>query len=269
MGQRFDNVPGLAGYAVRGGKLALNVKVYRGATAEELASVAEERGVSDAARAADPDTGERVTWPAYYARLAESSRKGAELFRDLERFALESAFDHAEEYAAELLGSGVKLWTEGRSGGWLVLAGTAPDAESVWNATERALAERLADDGHEDGAHGDPHDAAEARELLAALGTFRDYVAGVVADFPRAVAWQVCANGFESAAEELEREEKREASEGRLAKATVALRREAEDALPWIESHEEDGRKAARELRAVLAEYDAARTALEDAGGES
>lgn len=41
-----------------------------------------------------------------------------------------------------------------------------------------------------------PDEVMETRALVSGLELFRAHVRAVVADFPRAVAWPVCANVF-------------------------------------------------------------------------
>jgi hypothetical protein len=247
------------GYVSRGGKLALCIKVRRGPTAAEVAEVGAELVVTGVAPPAD---GAALPWSlAWLEALANAEPESYAVF---ERFAFESEHKYAEEYARELFGRGVKLWTDGRSGGWLVLGEHgAPDVDAAREALDLIHAhENPAGGGAPPmGEHESDYLAsiAEARALLAALEKFREHVAAVVADFPRAVAWQACANGFEPAALEFEAAEKRRKAEERLDVAVsgvVTALRESVDRFDAQGQPYADG-------EAMLAEFDAARTALE------
>jgi hypothetical protein len=211
------------GYVSRSGTLALCIKVRRGPTAAECAEVGEEMG-SDADGLAPLAGGNGRAVPWGLGWLEALANAEPESYAAFEWFAFESAHECAMEYARELLGPGVRLYSDGRSGGWLVIHG-GPDADAAREAV--ALAQEECRDcsgsghksGHREGqecgrclGHGrtlpgqgqpDPGGREEeAFALLAALERFREHVVAAVADFPRAVAWQVCANGFVPAARE-------------------------------------------------------------------
>ena len=99
--------------------------------------------------------------------------------------AAEQAFEMAGEDAAMIWpGYPVKVYAEGRQGGWLVVDGL-PDVES-WDAT-----------------------------MLGRWRRFERYVLAAVDDFPRAVAWLICANVYEAEAEAEDAERARQIERGR------------------------------------------------------
>lgn len=254
-------------------RLALCIKVHRGATAAECADVAEECGV-DAGEESGPMPAEYGSgsfggaWGlAWLEALAE---RRPEEYATLEGFARESSFEMAEADAREMVGAGVKLYTDGRCGGWLVLAGTAPDAEDARDLV--SLAARDAGEAEPD----EEERILAARATLAALDDFREAVAGYVADFPRAVAWQACANGFEPAAEAHRKAVALHDADAELQAATDELRRVADQAAPKPGEDDPPADEllgyCAVYLRAAVQRFDEARAkvaALESSGGAS
>lgn len=214
------------GYYSRGGRLALNVKIHRGATAEECADVGAENGVTPG-EVSGPMENERggargvFGGPWGLSWLETFARHRPEHYATFEGWARESAHELAEEQARELFGDRVRLYTDGRSGGWLVVHG-GPDADTARESVEAAGS--IAGPGVDLAEHEDRR--REAWELLGTLEEFRKLVAAAVADFPRAVAWQACANGFQPAAEEYRRACELEQARGRLrdARGDVAFR---------------------------------------------
>lgn len=248
------------------GRLALCIKVYRTATADEVRSVGEELDayggkIAPASPIAKP-TPWGDAWGDAWNRHPD--------YHEAEQWALESAHEYALEHARELFGPGVELYTDGRSGGWLVLHGEdSPGAEQARTAVEIVSGECRDIDG--------PEEIEKARALLANLETFRQHVAAAVADFPRAVAWQVCANVFLPAAEEHARTVALDEARARLEHATRELRYQAEESIGAAEEQLATGEpnslalRIATNLHAVaVAEYDAALaevTRLQGEGG--
>lgn len=235
----------LHGWTVRridgSARLALNVKVHRGATAEELRDVAEGNGEDPAAFAA--------WWNE------ETSGNGSEALRDAEELAVSDSYEMARESAEELFGKAVRVYSDGRSSGWLYLD-RGPDVDDVRAAIEQVSAEL-------DPADEDPtwtaSERADAAALLAKLDSFREQCAAAVADFPRRVAWQACANVYAHERAERERAEKVMAAEARLALATSGLR----NRVSAVTLHMGAGFGfVVDELVPALAEYDATRAAL-------
>jgi hypothetical protein len=120
----------------RGGHTAVNVKVRFPYEWEPL--------FVEAAKDADEEPDRVLRW---YAELEEAG--------DIPEWAFESAceqgFEQAQTDAEDIFGKGVKVWTEGRSGGWLVVdfdeddvAGWDAVALAKWRKFER-LARDLAD----------------------------------------------------------------------------------------------------------------------------
>lgn len=254
------------GYVSRRGQLALCIKIHRGPTAEELASVADDLAVKpeDTTGPLKRDGTGQIRggpWgPSWFEAFACAE---PEEYGTLHGFALDDALEHAQEVAAETFPGPVELYTDGRSGGWLTLHGTytPDDAKAALEAVSYADTGTMPESGDVP----TPEEIDEARSLLAALEYFRAYVAVAVADFPRAVAWQVCANAFLPAAEEHAQTVARDEARARLERAVTAMRNVARSGSRQVRPAFQDVAMLdaiASDLTEVVAEYDAARAAL-------
>ena len=166
----------------RGGRFAFNVKSYAGpcdldADAWDALCVELDLGGILAPIPDDEPTPFGPEW--YRARFGGADQGPTEP-------ALINAWELAEDDARELFGRDVEVYSEGRSGGWLVVHGVGVD--------------------------GDELDLGCLRDTVEALERFGEYVRAGVADFPRLVAWH--AGGvFRADAEELATRRERDAFE--------------------------------------------------------
>ena len=137
----------------RDGHPAINVKVYSYPTPELARQVAEEHGE-------DPER-----FAAYVEREVERGYPSA--YTAAEEFAVEDAYEMAQTEADEIFEEHtVKLYSEGRSGGWLVVHGL-PEIED-WDAV-----------------------------LLAKWGKFNRYVRDYVDCYVESVLSLLCLNSYQ------------------------------------------------------------------------
>lgn len=170
----------------------LNVKVHTYPTAEDCASV---RAELDGPADFDLDYLERFQ----DANPARYSQVYADVCSDGFRFAEERA---REIFAPWATPSRVKVYSSGRSGGWLIVEGL-PDNPETWgeklapgDVCEGCGCE-LTDSDCAAGAceHcAEPCDKVKLPGLREAWDTFAEDCAASVADIPRAYVWSVCAN---------------------------------------------------------------------------
>lgn len=225
------------GYENRSGRLALNVKVYRGPTAEEIADVCADTGA------------DLEGFQAYWNRLTGGSAELA----DFEEVAQGQALAAARERGSELWGLKFECHLDGRSGGWLVLWQAAPDADDG----ERIAIDSLRPQAPEESE--DDYQAAResALEELEKLGAFLASCKAHLAAYPQAVAYAAAACGYLPEKDERETSELVNQAEARLAAAIGGLERSAAFAV-------EQGNAAALvTVGMALDEVKAARAALE------
>jgi len=153
----------------RDGHPAVNVKVYWSTrTMETLLPLSlcmvKEAGDADF-RSVETDPGFTLDW--IDSHLTEDEQQS------WWNLSCEDHFEQAEELAKETFGSHVKVYSEGRSGGWLVVYGLG-DVED-WNADE-----------------------------VEQWTTFADQVRAIADDVPYGYLWNVNANVYEPHVESLE-----------------------------------------------------------------
>lgn len=160
---------------------ALNVKVYgsiRDLTATTFADIGAESNDPIIATM----TGKELR-DAAMATLESMERRGAYW---VEGIARELSWSYAQVIAEELfdsLGYNVEVWSDGRSGGWLVVDGLPdPTDEDNWREGD------------------DEHDRGDWLNIAPVWATFSDRIAELVADFPYQIAWHLIHDADEEVA---------------------------------------------------------------------
>ena len=255
----------------RKGRPAWNVKRYTAPTAEECAQVFADYGERPADALARPgtDTGDALPWgPAWIEATAERNPEAYSM--EIGR-AASRAFATAEEYARELFGDRARVYSDGRSGGWLVL-----DHPSVTDA-EITAAELLLGYAEDDPSNPILDDVTaeelrDARELLDNLDAFGRHVAAELADHGREQAYELLRL-YEYYAQELAEEQAEAESAARLDRARTAFEdaatrlRDAASSLlteEQLDAHPNGNRYTVRD---AFGGFDAARLELEQAKG--
>lgn len=242
----------------RRGLPAWNVKIRRGPTAEECAAVFADYGEHPPEALARPgtSTGDALPWgPAWIE--AYSDRNPEAYWRDIGE-AARDGFELAQEQAREIFGPTAEVYSDGRSGGWLVLRHPSVTRVEI-DAAEELLRMAEDDPGNPALDYVTADELRDARELLDNLDSFGRYVASALADHGRAQAYWLFRS-FQCYAQEYADELAEKQAAARLETATLALVQVAEGltfgGTPERRTAEADA------VRAAVTEYrDAARAA--------